>query len=80
MLRKLVIWLAAVAGGVLIASQWPDIRRYAKIKMLSMGDGHPGNVPAGGRTSYPRHAGGAAPDGTGDFDSARRGGPSVPSG
>jgi hypothetical protein len=35
-----------------VVSQWPDIRRYFKIKMLSVGDGHPDNVPAAGRTGY----------------------------
>ena len=60
---------------LLAASQWPDIRRYFKIKQLSMGQGHPANVPARGRAMYPRDAAGAEPDGTGDFDSARRGGP-----
>ncbi|HEY2574861.1 MAG TPA: hypothetical protein VGI74_00990 [Streptosporangiaceae bacterium] len=75
MVRKLALWLTAVAGGVLIAGQWPDIRRYVKIKSLSMGDGHPENVPAGGRTSYPQRPEDSAPEGTGDFDAARRGGP-----
>ena len=44
----------AVAGlSGLIASQWPDIRRYIKIKQLSAGSGHPEQVPAHGRISYP---------------------------
>jgi hypothetical protein len=43
--------LAGLIG--VVVSQWPDISRYVKIKMLSVGDGHPGNVPAAGRTRYP---------------------------
>ena len=73
--RKLVLWLTAMAGGLLIAGQWPDIRRYAKIKMLSVGDGHPGNVPVAGRTSYPRRSQDANPDDAGDVESAGRGSP-----
>lgn len=41
---------------------------------MSTGQGHPENVPAGGSQAYPQSAKDAA-DGTGDFDSARRGGP-----
>jgi hypothetical protein len=49
--------LAIPAGlALLVASQWPDIRRYVKIKQLSVGAGHPENVPAGGRTAYPQAA------------------------
>ena len=62
--------------GLLVASQWQDIRRYLKIKQISQGHGHPENVPVEGRRAYPQHPGGGAPDGTGDFDSASRGGPS----
>jgi hypothetical protein len=47
--------------------------RYVKIKQMSLGGGHPENVPAGGSHSYP-NPGMGAPDGIGDFDSARRGG------
>ena len=51
-----------------------DIVRYIKIKRLSRGEGHPELVPIRGSKAYPRSGRGAA-DGTGDFDSARRGGP-----
>jgi hypothetical protein len=60
---------------LVVVSQWPDIRRYFKIKQLSLGQGHPANVPASGRVMYPQDAARAQPDGTGDFDSASRGGP-----
>jgi hypothetical protein len=48
--------LIPAALGLLIASQWLDIRRYLKIKQLSQGQGHPENVPAGGTSAYPRPA------------------------
>jgi hypothetical protein len=70
-----LLGLAVLA--LLAASQWPDIRRYFKIKQLSLGRGHPANVPARGRAAYPQDAARAQPDGTGDFDSARRGGPAT---
>ena len=76
MFRKSLQVLIPTAAGLLIASQWTDIRRYLKIKQLSQGQGHPENVPAGGVSRYPRRPGDGAPDGTGDFDSAMRGGPS----
>jgi hypothetical protein len=63
--------------GALTATQWPDIRRYIGIKELSMGRGHPEMVPVRGRVGYPQDPAHAQPDGTGDFDSARRGGPPV---
>jgi hypothetical protein len=53
----------------------PDITRYVKIKQMSYGNGDPENVPAHGLTSYPSSAGAGAAEGTGDFDSASRGGP-----
>ena len=31
-----------------------DIRRYVKIKQLSRGSGHPENVPATGKSAYPK--------------------------
>jgi hypothetical protein len=76
MLRKSLPLLIPAALGLVIAIQWNDIRRYLKIKQLSQGQGHPGNVPAEGVKRYPRRPGGGEPDGTGDFDSASRGGPS----
>ena len=76
MVRKSLQVLVPIALGLLIASQWQDIRRYLKISQLSQGQGHPENVPAEGRKAYPQHPGDSEPDGTGDFDSANRGGPS----
>jgi len=67
--------LVSAGATLLIASQWADIRRYLKIKRLSAGRGHPENVPASGRKAYPQRPGSGAPDGTGEFDSASRGGP-----
>lgn len=75
MTRKAVLWLVPVLLGALIASQWQDITRYVKIKQMSQGQGHPENVPAEGSTAYPQDSAASAPDGTGEFDSARRGGP-----
>jgi hypothetical protein len=73
-IRK-AVWLVAVVLGALAASQWQDINRYIKIRQMSAGWGHPENVPAEGSTAYPQTPGSGARDGTGDFDSARRGGP-----
>lgn len=51
---KKVLWLVIPAGlAALIAAQWQDIIRYVKIKQISMGEGHPENVPAHGRIAYP---------------------------
>ncbi len=75
MIRKAVLWLVPLLLGVLIASQWQDIIRYVKIKQMSLGQGRPQVVPAAGTTAYPQNPAGSAPDGTGEFDSARRGGP-----
>jgi hypothetical protein len=52
-----------------------DIVRYFKIKRLSAGQGHPELVPIRGSKGYPQRSGRGAADGTGDFDSASRGGP-----
>jgi hypothetical protein len=54
-----------------------DIVRYMKIKRLSGGRDHPELVPVRGSTAYPRRSGQGAADGTGDFDSASRGGPAL---
>ena len=59
----------------LVGSQWPDIMRYIKIKQMSQGQGHPEYVPVEGTTFYPQDPARGAPDGTGEFASARRGGP-----
>lgn len=80
MIIKKLLRPAAVAGvGWLVWSQRQDIMRYLKIRQMSAGDGHPGNVPAGGAHAYPA-PGQGTPDGTADFDSASRGGPSDPAG
>jgi hypothetical protein len=63
-----------LAGAVLaVAAQWREIVRYLKIEQMSLGQGHPENVPTRGSRGYPP-PGRGAPDGTGDFDSAGRGG------
>jgi hypothetical protein len=75
---KTSLGLAASLGlGLAIAVAWPDLRRYLKIRQISADAPHPEIVPAGGRTAYPQRPGAGAPDGTGDFDSARRGGPAL---
>jgi hypothetical protein len=76
MIRK-ALWLAVPAAlGAVLAAQWPDVQRYLKIKQMSLGSsGHPEVVPAEGAKSYPQDAAHAEPDGVGEFDSARRGGP-----
>jgi hypothetical protein len=77
MIRK-VLWLGVpVTLGTAIALGWPDIIRFAKIKQISVGTGHPEAVPAEGRRSYPQSRAQEFADGAGDFDSARRGGPAL---
>jgi hypothetical protein len=66
--------LAGALAGALVATQWKDITRYVKIELMSSGDGHPGVVPASGSHRYPEIPGS---DGTGEFDSAGRGGPAA---
>jgi hypothetical protein len=73
MIGKLLKFAAPAAIGVLAALSFSDAKRYVQIRMIS--SGHPEAVPAEGAKSYARDAAHAAPDGTGDFDSARRGGP-----
>lgn len=75
MIRKAVFWLVPVLLGGLIASQWRDIIRYVKIRQMSLGQGRPQVVPAAGTTAYPQNPANGALDGTGQFASARRGGP-----
>ena len=68
--------LGALTAAIVIGL--PDIRRYLGIQRLSGQPGRPGrpgSVPVAGRTVYPQVAASGAPDGTGDFDSASRGGP-----
>jgi hypothetical protein len=74
-IRKARLFLVPAALGLLITSQWPDIRRYLKIRQLAQGNGHPQNVPLRGTKAYPQRPGDGEQDGTGDFDSASRGGP-----
>ena len=73
-IRKARLLLVPAALGLLITSQWPDIRRYLKLRQLSQGHGHPQNVPLRGTKAYPQRPGDGEQDGTGDFDSASRGG------
>jgi hypothetical protein len=75
MIRKAALLLVPVSLGALIASQRQDIIRYLKIKQMSRGQGQPQLVPAKGSTAYPQDSARSAPDGTGEFDSASRGGP-----
>ena len=75
MIRKALPILASVGATLLVASQWSDIKRYLRIRHLFAGQGHPEHVPAEGRKAYPQRRGDGAADGTGDFDSADRGGP-----
>ena len=70
MVRKTLRVLVPAGLMVLVASQWTDAARYWKIMR-----GRPQNVPAEGRKAYPQCPGCGTPDGTGDFDSASRGGP-----
>jgi hypothetical protein len=74
MMRKALLFIIPLAVAGLVASQRQKITRYLKIKQMSAGAGHPENVPVSGSHAYPQ-PGHAAADGTGDFDSASRGGP-----
>jgi hypothetical protein len=71
MIGKLLKFGAPVVIGVLAAVSFPDAKRYLQIRLIS--SGHPEAVPAEGAKSY-SDAAHAVPDGTGDFDSASRGG------
>jgi hypothetical protein len=76
---KTTLKLSAVAAvGAAVALGWQDIKRFVQIKQVSSGRNHPEKIPVSGRTVYPQHAGEGDRDGTGDFDSARRGGPAQP--
>jgi len=73
MTRK-ALWLLPATVAVLVASQWRDVARYLKLERMSVGNGHPELVPLHGTHAYPAADSAGAADGTGDFDSARRGG------
>lgn len=73
MRKTLLLGGLAAAAALIASSQRKDAARYLKIKQMSMGGGHPENVPAGGSQMYPSAGLGAA-DGTGDFDAQSRGG------
>ena len=64
MIGKLLKFVAPAAVGALAVLSFP-------IRLIS--SGHPEAVPAGGAVAY-ADAAHAVPDGTGDFDSASRGG------
>jgi hypothetical protein len=76
MIRKKLLFMIPLTVAGLAAGQAQDIARYVKIKQMSSGTGHPENVPASGTKAYPQPGHGVA-DGTGDFDSASRGGPAL---
>jgi hypothetical protein len=57
MVRKAVLLLIPLAAAGIAASQWQDITRYLKIKQMSLGSGHPENVPVGGSQAYPKPEG-----------------------
>jgi hypothetical protein len=69
---KLGVFLAL---GTAVAFGWSDLKRYVKIRQISGEKLRPEQVPAEGHAAYPQRGGSGVPDGTGDFDSARRGGP-----
>jgi hypothetical protein len=71
MIGKLLKFVAPVTLGALGALGFADIKRFVRIRFIS--SGHPEAVPAEGARSY-ADAAHAVPDGTGDFDSASRGG------
>ena len=72
---KTTLKLGAVAAvGAALALGWPDIKRYVQIKQ-SADHNHLEKIPVSGRTVYPPRTGEGDRHGTGDFDSARRGGP-----
>ena len=77
MIRKTLALGTTAAIGFVIAFGWPDARRYLKIRQISGRESHPEMVPAEGRTVYPQTHSAGAKDGTGDFDSAHRGGPAA---
>jgi hypothetical protein len=75
MVGKALGVLVPVGLALLVVAGWNDIIRFLKIKRLDLQGGHPEMVPAEGRKAYPQRPGDGVADGTGDFDSASRGGP-----
>jgi len=71
MIGKLLKFATPAVLGALAALGFTDIKRFLRIQLIS--SGHPEAVPAEGAKSY-SDAAHAVPDGTGDFDSASRGG------
>jgi hypothetical protein len=57
MVGKGLRFLVLTALAVHVARQRPDVVRYLKIKQLSVGRGHPEDVPARGRASHPQRPG-----------------------
>ena len=51
-MRKALWLVIPVALGAAIAGGWQDIIRFAKIKQISLGSGHPEVVPAEGTHAY----------------------------
>lgn len=76
MMRKALLFGALAGATLTLVTQWQDIARYVKIRQMSFGRGYPEFVPVEGQHRYPA-PGHGAPDGTGDFDSAFRGGPAL---
>lgn len=75
---KTTLMVGSVATvGAALALGWQDIKRFVQIKQVSAAGNHPEKVPVSGRTVYPQHSDQGQRDGTGDFDSASRGGPVV---
>jgi hypothetical protein len=77
MIGKTLALVTMAAIGTAAAAGWPDLKRFVKIKQISARAPRPDLVPAQGRTSYPSAPALSVPDGTGDFDSARRGGHAI---
>lgn len=75
MIRKSLGVTLALLVALAVSVGWPDIKRYLMIKQVSTQRAHPEMVPAQGRAAYPQRSEEGAADGTGDFDSALRGGP-----
>jgi hypothetical protein len=73
MARKALLLLVPATVAAAVASQWREISRYLKVSQMSSGAGNPQIVPVHGVQGY-EHPGGGDSDGTGQFDSASRGG------